>query len=210
MQEIDRIRFVTTNFSNLQGLRNLPIGACLLVITICASQNQSTDNGWSFLVSILTILICAALYYFIDRFYLAAYGRVKRTSQSRQLEWLVSILMGCFALIAFWVDVSLTWQISLFGLVFAAGLLIDNFRFTWFVKGARLIFYPIGAVFIAIISCLSVFGLSGWWLYFGFSDQLFAVVVFIALYVVFASIIGHLHLTRLLKSNWNDNDDNAI
>jgi hypothetical protein len=99
---------------------------------------------------------------------------------------------------------------SLLGLVFAAGLLADYIRITWLVKGRLLLYYPIGAVLMAVLSVLPLLGLPEWWLRLGIRDQLVAVAVAIGIFTIIAGVWGHIFLVRTLPASLETNHEHAV
>lgn len=209
MQDLTRIRFIATNYINLQGMRNLPIGACLLGVTLYVNQLHHALQGWDYGLLFVIVLLSASLFFFIDRYYLANYGHVQRTPQSRKLEWLVSSILAILALAAFWMDVKNIFQISMIGIICAVGILTEYFRLSWFTKEKLMIYYPIGAVILIIISLLPVLGLPNWWVTFGFKSQLLAISAILGICTLVASLIGHFVLMQLLSS-MEESHANAI
>ena len=208
MNTIKQVRFIATNFYNLQGLRNVPLGLCL--VFLCFWANSLHGAAGSFLVPILSLTVALILSLAIDRYYLHALGRVKRTSESIRLEWLISAVGGVLALGAFWVDVSFKLPISTLGLVFAIGLLADYIRITWLVRGRFLLYYPLGAILIAGMSILQLLGVSNWWQLFGIKNQLLGMVIVFGIFTVIAGIWGHIFLTSTLPPRVETNHDHAI
>ena len=206
--DIKQTRFIATNFYNLQGLRAIPLGLCLLLTTVWVNGTKGT--GRSFLVPVLLLAGTIILFIVIDRYYLHTFGRVQRTPESRRLEWLFSVVGGTLGLGAFWLDVSYKLQVSLIGLVFAAGLLADYIRITWLVKGRYLLHIPLGAVLIAGISVLPLLGASDWWKAFGLTHQLFGITIIMSVFTVIAGIWGHIFLVRTLPPRMETNNDQAI
>lgn len=142
MNDIKQIRFVATNFYNLQGLRAVPLGVCLLLLSFWANGLQGPARD--FLVPVSVLIVSLVFLFAIDRYYLQNFGRVQRTPESRHLESLFSIVGGILALGALWLDISFELPVNLLGLVFAVGLLADYIRLTWLVKGHYLLYYPLG------------------------------------------------------------------
>jgi hypothetical protein len=208
MNTIKEVRFIATNFYNLQGLRAVPLGLCL--VWLCFWANSLHGPARSFLVPTLSLTIALIINLAIDRYYLHTLGRVKRTPESLRLEWLFSIVGGILALGAFWVDVSFKLPISTLGLVFATSLLADYIRITWLVKGRFLIYYPLGAILIAGVSVLQLLGVSDWWQAFGLRNQLLGIVVAFGLFSMIAGIWGHIFLVRTLPSRMEINNDDSI
>jgi hypothetical protein len=208
MNDIKQIRLVASNFYNLQGLRAVPLGTCLLLVTMWA--NQLHGPAKDFLVPILSLAGSVIILSAVHRYYLHTFGRVQRTRESLRLEWLVSGAGGILALSAFWLDVSFELPVSLLGLVFAAGLLADYLRMTWLVKGQYLLYYPLGAILMAGLSILQLLGVSNWWLAIGLKNQLLGIVIAIAIFTMVAGVWGHIFLARTLPSRTGTDNDNSI
>ena len=208
MQNLKEIRFVATNYYNLQGLRMVPLGA--LLVLVCLWANGQHGPARDFLVPILGLVVTVILLYAIDRYYLHAFGRVQRTLESRRLEWLLSVVGGILALGAFCLDVSFKLPISLLGLVCAAGLLADYIRITWLVKGRFLLYYPLGAVLMAGLSILQLLGVSNWWQACGLKSQMLGMAMAIGAFTIIAGIWGHIFLVSTLSPRMETNHERTI
>ena len=99
MRDVKHIRFIATNYFNLQGLRAIPLGICLLLVSLWANGQGGPASDFG--VPALLIVGTVVLFIAIDRYYLHAFGRVQRTPESRRLEWLISVVAGILALGAF-------------------------------------------------------------------------------------------------------------
>jgi hypothetical protein len=196
MQDLKEIRFVATNYSNLQGLRAVPISLYLVVVCLWANGIHGKANN--FFLPVLGLVITLVLVFAIDRYYLLTFGRVQRTPESRRLEWFVSAIGGILALGAFWMDVCIKLPVSLLGITFAVSLLADYIRITWLVKGRFLLYYPIGALLLAGVSIFPLLGVSEWWHAFGLRSQLLGISAAFGIYMTIAGIWGHLFLVRTL------------
>lgn len=204
MQNLKEIRFVATNFSNLQGLRAVPLGLCLVLVCLWANGLQYPVRD--FFVPVVSMVGSLILLFAIDRYYLHVFGRVQRTPESRRLEWLLTAVFGSLALGAFWLDTSVKLPVSLLGLVFAAGLLVDYIRITWLVKGRFLLYYPLGAVLMAGVSVLPLLGVSNWWQACGLADQMLGILMASGIFMIITGIWGHIFLARTLQSRGKQND----
>jgi hypothetical protein len=208
MYNVNRIRLVATNFYNLQGLRAVPLGLCLWLLCLWANRLQGPARD--FLIPIVAVIGTLTVLFLIDRFYLHTFGRVQRTPESRHLEWLFSIIGGVLALGAFLLDISFKLPVSLLGLVFAAGLLADYIRITWLVKGRLLLYYPLGATLMIVVSTLQLFGFPNWWQTLGLKSHLLGIVMAIGIFTMLAGLWGHMFLARTLPSRLETADDNSI
>jgi hypothetical protein len=198
MKTVKEVRFVATNYSNLQGLRAVPLGLCLVLVCLWANSLQYPVR--SFLMPVVSMVGSLMLLFAIDQYYLHAFGRVQRTPESRHLEWLISLVGGFLALGAFWLDGSVKLPVSLLGLVFAVGLLADYIRITWLVKGRFLLYYPLGAILMAGVSVLPLLGGSNWWQACGLKNQMLGIAIAIGIFTIIAGIWGHIFLVLTLPS----------
>jgi hypothetical protein len=208
MQDLQHIRFVATNFYNLQGLRAVPLGFLLILCALWANSLQGPARN--FLLPALGAAAALAALVAIDRYYLRVFGRIQRTPESLRLEWLFAIAGGILALGGFILDATRYLPVSLLGLVFAAGLLADYLRITWLVKGRFLLIYPLGAGLMAVISLLPVLGLPDWWQAIGLDYQFYGSTIAIGLFTMTAGIWGHLFLVNALPALPEVKNDHAL
>lgn len=208
MNTVKQVRFVATNFYNLQGLRAVPLGLCLVLI--CFWANSLHEQARNFLVPVSSLIGALIILFAVDRYYLHTFGQVQRTPESLRLEWLFSIIGGILALGAFLLDVLFKLPVSTLGLVFAASLLADYIRITWLVKGRFLLYYPLGAILMAVVSILQLLGVSHWWQTIGLKSHLLGIAMAVGLFTVFAGIWGHIFLVHTLPSRMEINNDHSI
>ena len=199
MRNLNEIRFISTNFYTLQGLRAIPLGLCLVLVCLWANSLQGAARGGDLIFPALTLASSAIVLYVIDRYYLGSVGRVQRRPETRRLEWLVAVVFGMLALVAYIFDISFRLPVSVLGLVFAAGLLADVARMTWVVKGHVLLYYPVGAVLMAVVSLLPLLGVPNWWRAIGLNSQMIGIAMGIGIFSVFAGVWGHIFLVRHLQ-----------
>ena len=208
MNTVKQVRFVATNFYNLQGLRAVPLGLCLVLI--CFWANSLHEQARNFLVPVSSLIGALIILFAVDRYYLHTFGQVQRTPESLRLEWLFSIIGGILALGAFLLDVLFKLPVSTLGLVFAASLLADYIRITWLVKGRFLLYYPLGAILMAVVSILQLLGVSHWWQTIGLKNHLLGIAMAVGLFTVFAGIWGHIFLASTLLPHVEVNDDHSV
>ncbi len=203
MRNVDQIRFVTANLSSLQGLKGVPIGLLLAFVSIWSYKLQGPATDLT--LPILAAVVASVLYLVIDRYYKRAFGRVERTTKSRLIELGIGALAGIFALAAFWFDTLQKIPISIFGLVFAAGILVDYFRMTWPIRSRSIAIYPIMPIVAALmllmllVSFLPLFG-EKWLRAVGIVSPLHAVWIIIGFIVAITGILSHFYLIHSLAS----------
>ncbi len=204
MKNLNEIRFVSTNYFNLQGLRMVPIGLLAIGVGLWANGAKYPISAKWYLILLLMVVVLLIVYWGLDRFYLHSFGKVKNSTESKRLELIITSVFGFIALVAFWLDATLKLPLSMVGLAFGLGLLADYIRITWLVKGRYLLYYPIGAVLSIIVSLLPLLGLPGWWHAVGLRAQLFGITLFVGLFTIVAGFWGHLFLVRTLSPKAED------
>ena len=195
MQTLKQTRFLTKNYSNLQGLRTLPMGLCLLLVSLWANAQHGPARDLS--LPLLMAGACLLLFLAIDRYYKRVFGRVKSLlSRADLLLWGAA---GILALAAFLVDsnTALNLPFSTLGLVFAADLLVSGLLF-WGRAKLPLVGNLLLAVVIAILSILPVLGFSGWWTVLGIKHSVLALTSLFGVYVIIGGVIGHIYFIRAL------------
>jgi hypothetical protein len=201
MKNMKEIRFITTNYYNLQGLRLIPLGLLIVYVGYWANTAHYPVENAAFikLIGVMALVLVAA--FGIDRYYRRAFGTVKQTPECRRMESTLWTVGGVLATAAFWLDVTYKISFSLVGLVAGLALIADYVRMTRLVGGKALRYYPIGAVIILLVSLLPLFGLPGWWHSFGIRSQMFVIVFLLGLFTLVAGIWSHFFLVKTLRSN---------
>ncbi|HEX9027731.1 MAG TPA: hypothetical protein VF823_01070 [Anaerolineales bacterium] len=195
MRDLNEIRFLAAGYPSLHGLKLVPLGLLLIGITVWANFQQGPARD--FTIPIVTTLGLAILYWRIDRYYARTFGSVRQKPGSLRLLWLLMAAGAVLALAAAWIDARLKWQGALVGLVMAAGLLVDYLRITWTIQGRRLLYYPVLAVLMVLISLLQLLGGAAWWPALGVRPYLGMMIVF-GLVILACGILSHLFLVQAL------------
>ncbi len=196
MNELDRIRLITVNFSTLQGLKMVPLGLLLTVISVWA--NYGTGTWRRAVIFPGTCLVVAFFLYLLASWYYARfYGTVRPTTAMRRSQVIRGLLGGLIGLAAFLVDANNTLPVSFIGLVFGLASLVENI---WVSKqtGVRVEAVSLGVA--ALLAVLSVLPLAGveWWRPLGMRSLLLAICVFTGVLFITLGIWEHIRLVRLL------------
>lgn len=210
MRDFDQIRFITSNYSSLQGLKAVPIGLLLLFMCMWASAQQGPRHD--LLLPILTSIGAVVLYLAIDRYYIRVFGRVERTKKNRLIESALEVLAGIFALGGFWIDVSRNLPISTYGLVFGAAILADYFRMTCPIRSRSFFIYPvlpITAVLVLIVSFLPLYG-EDFLKTVGVVSPMLGVYMIIGFIITISGILSHIYLVRNLPPTWKIGNDQSV
>lgn len=193
MNSIKQTRFFAQNYPNLQGLRAVPLGFCLLIVTVWANLQNGPARDLTF--PITASLICLAAYMLIDQYYNRVYCKVKRTIS--HAEVLLQVTAGVLALAAFIIDTSNKTNFSFLSLVFAAVFAFSGF---WYWRSSRLLL--ITSLFFALIftglGVVSLMGVENWWRFFGLSHSLLAFTSLYGIFCVLAGIISHIYFVKAL------------
>ncbi|MBI5963362.1 MAG: hypothetical protein HY863_07810 [Chloroflexi bacterium] len=202
-----QIQFIAANYSNLQGLKMVPIGILVIFSSLWATNKQGDLSG-----PIYSLIGTFLLYWLIDRYYANTFGRIKQTPKTRKWEMLVSILFMILALLAFWLDTALDLPFSVLGLVFAAALFESYWRATSSIKERSFSLYPetlLAAILILMLSLLPLTGLD-WWKMIGMQSQVLGMLLIIGILLVGAGIWGHVRLIRALPVEEAKPDDISL
>lgn len=196
MNSIKQTRFFAQNYPQLQGLRAVPSGLCLLVITLWANLQHGPARDLTF--PILAALVCGVFYILIDQYYNRVYGRVKRLYSHAEL--LLSAVCALLALVAFIIDTRNITNISLLGLVFAV-----TFAFTgyWYWRSAAVLFAVSLALsgLFAVLSLLPLVGIQDWWSLLGLKYSLLAFTFLFGIFGVLGGVISHIYFIRSLPAS---------
>ena len=196
MEDMRRVRFLAANYPSLQGLKYVPQG--LLAILISLWGNSQRKPATDLTLPILFVALCSALYLLLDRYYSNAFGRVQPTATQRRVEWLSSIAGVILALAAFAVDTSQKLPVSTLGLVLSAVFLVDYFRITRFAQDRFLLYYPVMAAVMILISISPIIGPADWWRSIGINHPVLGVLMISGLLIVTTGFLIHLSLVRNL------------
>jgi hypothetical protein len=191
--DLTRLRFIAANYSRLQGLRAVPVGAFVMLITLWAAFHPG-DLGPGIPITV----ICILSYWLIDRYYASSFGRVSRGKRAAWLEAAVSIGFSILALLAFALETSLKPPFSPVGLAIAGALLADYWLASRSAGTQTLRYYPENVISAALIAVMSLLPLTGWawWKLVGIHSNLLALMVFVGLLMMVAGIWGHFRFTR--------------
>lgn len=203
----NQIRFMAANYSKLQGLRLVPIGLFVTSVAIWTIDHQGDLS-----LPIVSALASTLLYWWIDRFYANALGRIHPTTRIRIWDTTASVLFGGLALLAFWLDTAQDLPFSTLGLVVAASLFEDFWRTTHSVKERSFSLYPenlTAACLILILSFLPLTGLT-WWEILGFPSQFLGMLTIVGILLILAGIWGHIRFLRILPAREAKPDENTL
>lgn len=195
-----QIRYMTANYTRLQGLRTLPIGLLIIYVSIWSLYNQgpTADLG----TPILVAMVAALFYWITDRYYNHAFGQVVPSSGKRKGEFIASMILGALALLAFVLDTARILSISVLGLVFAVCFLEYLWR-TDRSEWKQVVFiFPeniAAAVLLTVVSILPIFGISVWEA-IGIRWPLVGVFMTVGIVIIMTGIWGHIRMTRTLST----------
>ena len=194
--EIQKTRFLAMNFARLQGLRAVPTGLLLFLVSFWA--NTLRGPARDFILPGSAVVVCGGLYILVDRYYQRTFGRVVASSESRRADLLLSVIGGLVGLAAFLVDVRLSLPVSFIGLVFAGAFLWEYFRMVRNIQHWYVPLMPIFGLLIALFSLLPALGLGGWWQQIGVKNELLGVCLVVGAVLVVAGLLSHLYFIRTL------------
>jgi hypothetical protein len=199
MQDVQKIRFLTLNYSKLQGLKSFPIGLLLLVTVLWA--NVQRGQARNITLPLLFVIGTSLLYWWIDRYYKIRYGRVESTSRQKRVDYFTGVLGGIAALAAFVMDTTYRLPVSMVGLVFVGVILVEYLRIRHLANSAYSLWQMIISFSIVLgASLLPLFGLKNIWQAVGLRSHLYIVLVITSIVLMVMSLAGHIYFTRQFTS----------
>jgi hypothetical protein len=194
MSELDRIRFVTANYSRLQGLKIVPPGLLLFLIALWTNAEASPSRDLA--LPILLMVAGIIVYPLIDRYYRRNYGRVDQNRNEFWLDVLFSTIVSGLAIAAVFIDMAGKLPVSFFALLFMVSLIVD---YMWMLRRSKAQswrIFPSALAVIILIGVTSLFPLLGReaWEGLGFRSPIFIVYAVDGLLIVLYGLIGHFKL----------------
>jgi hypothetical protein len=199
MPDLERVRFLTMNYSRLQGLKAIPSGLLLFLVVLWTNGQKGATRDLT--LPLLWLFLGVILYGVIDWYYRRTYGRVEPTRRALWTDVILSTIFSLVALAAFAVDVEFKMPLSIFALVFAAGLLLDYFRMLRLAGVKSLSVFPAGLLCILEMALSAFLPLLGEPAFaaIGFRSPLFLVYAVDGIITVIYGIAGHLYLVRSMR-----------
>jgi hypothetical protein len=202
MQDLKRIRFVTANYSYLQGLKWVPYGIwVLLLLASLLVPKQASWASWGLILLITVGAILAIL--LIQRYYNRAFGRAQPSLAHRLWEWGFAIVGGVLALAAFWLDVTLKLPVNLVGLTCAAAILCDYVRLNWYARSWFRGYALMLTLLVAGASWLPALGVPMW-------PALLTVLALMGVVLVALGVLDHRLLVQTMKPAAEVSDGPAL
>ncbi len=197
MKDLSTVRMITANFSSLQGLKMVPLGLLLLLVSLWA--NSLTAPARDFLYPGALMVAAFFLYVLTARYYNRTYGTVSPTRQQHNSEVLHGLAGGVIGLAAFLIDVYLRPAFSALGLMFAGVIAWEYTRLTWRMRWTPWLFVPNLAAFLLLVG-LSLLPLAGivWWKAVGIKALMLGVTALTGALFVLIGILAHVLLARWL------------
>ena len=195
MQDLKRVRFVTENYHNLQGLKMVPLGLWF----VAAGAGDAGWWPWFFKTGrpvshLLGLGLAWFLSWLIGRYYKYNYGQVQPSPQTQRKGRLVTIVGLPALLIALAVDWSMKLPVSLVALLitayFLTAYLCSSGRFRKHYVVIALLFAGLGLMPLLLRVPLSdrIWGPGG---------VMFTLLLGLGL--IAGGILDHLLLVRTLK-----------
>ena len=190
MQDLKRVRYVTSYFSALQGLKLVPLGLLFLLFAAQAAGWRGLGRQGDCTLTLPLLLVVIALYFVIGRYYDLTFGRVQYAARGvgdlAVLAWVIGLVGAIVA--------EMIWKpaVSLIGLVIATGFVGGGFR-------SKRWYYIVLGGLTAGVSLLPI------WLNSPLAGQYFGSFSFtfnfaLGLTYLLGGLVDHLLLVRAFKA----------
>ena len=195
---LEQVRAVTANFFFWQGLRWVPMGLALLVVTWILGAHTSTPKSWQTPLLIAVMIAALAASAAAGRWYDRAYGRVRGIpgahAKRTRTKWLVVYPLLFGALV---IDATMRLPVLTSGIAFAAS--IEAYRRS--TGGGRRHYIVASAVFFVLsFAIVAGFATAG-------IDALNLLFLVLGATYVIGGILDHFELRRVLPGAPDAHDD---
>lgn len=196
IRDLERIRYVTENYEQLQGLRSVPIGllafasGMLVISSVRLLSFGPLINDVFYYLTFLAVIGACLLYFVIADYYERRFGWVQRFSIKRKQIVAVVILIAVLLMVG---SVNLIFQppILTIWLVWGVALVAIYWRERCFRPH-----YIVIGILASIFSFLPLLGI----LRTGFNYEVGGLILFLGIFYVVGGIFDHLLLVRTMKS----------
>ncbi len=195
MKSISQMRFISENYSNLHGLKAVPLGLCLFLVSLWA--NLVSYPVRNFTLPILLLLGALIFSITIGQYYKHSFGEIKPIHVSRPKNWIMQCVWGLLGLAAFLVDANLSLPINFIGLVFASAFLFDKPKVTIPFNKFSII-RLITAIIIILVSITPLFFGKNWWEILGIRTTIIGVTMFVGILIVLQGVLWHIFFVNSL------------
>ena len=197
MKSISQTRFLAENYSNLHGLKIVPLGACLLLISLWANRLHGPARDLSF--PIIVLLGSLALSLAAAGYYRHSFGMLKQTSSAQRLEHMEEFILGALALLAFWADGRFMLPVSLTGLVLAATLLAGKPKLSLPLNQYSTI--KLGLfICLVLVSLAPLYSGMQWWQVLGIKSSLLGICMLAGAFITVEGLLWHIFFVRSLPA----------
>ena len=197
MKSIAQTKFLSENYSTLHGLKAVPIGLCLFLISFWANISHYPVKNFS--LPIVFALVSLLLFIAIDQYYKRTFGEVKPTFASRRTYWIGQLIGGTLAVVAFLMDVTFDLPVNFIGLLFASSFLVDKPKVTLPLNKFSTI-KLILSICIILASISPLYLGANWWNTFGVRTTILGVTMLVGMLVVIQGVIWHIIFVKSLPT----------
>jgi len=203
MNANSRTKFISENYSMLHGLKAVPIGLLLFIVSYWANKVSSPIINYSLLLSILIGVLL--LYLAINRYYKNTFGIIKPTHSTRRRYWATQLVLGSLGLIALWIDIKYNLPISLIGLGVVSVFLFNKPKVTFPLNNFSI-------VKLACALCMFFVSLSPlvlgkeWWGILGVHGTFLAISMLAGILTVIQGVIWHFFFVKSLPTTESEDE----
>lgn len=170
MQDLDRIRFVTRYYSALQGLKLVPFGLFLIVMSFRSLGWTGLGKSGDCTYTLPLLVLMFILYFVIGRYYTRRFGEVQPVREDA--AWWKGMLPLGILVVAIALETIFLPRFSLAGLALAAMLIYSGIvtrRPHYWVAGAAMIVVSLLPLAVGADPTSQIYGTMGfvWSLTFG-------------------------------------------
>ena len=195
MKSNSQTKFLSENYSTLQGLNAVPVGLGLFLASLWANIVQYPIKN--FTLPIVLVIGSLLLSIAVDQYYKHTFGEVKPILVRRRLYLIAQSIWGLLGIVAFWADVTLNLRINFIGLLFASIFLLDKPMVTLPLNkfsAVRLV----ASICMIFVSITPFFFGKNWWDILGVRTTIIGVTMFVGALMVLQGVMWHIFFVKSL------------
>ncbi|MEQ8676209.1 MAG: hypothetical protein RLP44_24910 [Aggregatilineales bacterium] len=183
MQNLKHIRFITENYGDMQGLRQIPLSICMAMVGVLSiASSMDLISGWGVVIGMLILIgLGYASYDWVGKRYNALYGSVQsRQSGIADPVWITA------AIVVFLIEMFADLPFSPSMLIIAT-----FFVYRWYISDGLLPHYlPLAIVLLLMVALPQVVESS---------ERVSWFLIVLGIVHSIAGVFDHRALTRVLQ-----------
>ncbi len=192
-----KISYISENYSMLHGLKAVPIGLVLFLVSLWANNAHGpvTNLFLPITFALSTLLLSMS----IEKYYKSNFGEVKPKHADHRRYWITQAALGLLGFFVCWVDLTFHLPVSFIGLGVASVFLFDKPKVKFPLDNFSMI-KLIAAICMLFVSVSPFFFGRNWWHVFGVHGTILGIAMFASILTIIQGVIWHIFFIKSLPA----------